>query len=55
MYRVSMSDLFPFQDIKKNVLLSSCLDVIYVNIYLRSTSKAIADREKKGKDRNRKS
>ena len=55
MYRVSMSDLFPFQDIKQNVLLSFCLDVIYVKIYFRPTSKAIADREKKGQDRNRKS
>ena len=47
MYRVSMSDLFPFEDIKQNVLLSSCLDVKYIKIYLQSTSKAIADREKK--------
>ena len=42
---------FPSQDIKQNdVLLSSCLYSLWrhnLKIYLRSTSKAMADREKK--------
>ena len=46
-----MSQLFPSQDIKQNVLLSSNLiavdDVINFKIHSRATSKAVADREKK--------
>ena len=52
-------NLFPSQDTKQNVLLSSYLETVdeiaSFEIYLRSTSKAIAEREKKrgrGKDKN---
>ena len=48
---------FPFENIKQNVLLSSYLDnrdVINFKICLRSSSKAMADREKRGEDGNRK-
>ena len=41
--------LFPSQDITQNVLLSSYLDhydVLNLKIFLQSTSKAMADREK---------
>ena len=48
---------FPSQVIKQNVLLSliwTVGDVINLKIYLRSTSKAMADRGKKGEDENTK-
>ena len=50
MGKVSMSYPFPSQDVKHNVLLSSHLDlwnVINLKIYRGSSSKAMADREKK--------
>ena len=47
---------FPSQDIEQNVLLSSHLDKLFIylrqfnfKIYLRSSSKAIADSEKRGR------
>ena len=46
MDKVSMPYLFPSQDIKQNVLLM-CDDAINFKIYLESTSKAMAEREKK--------
>ena len=50
MDKVSMSYLFPSQDIKQNELLSSSVDgIIYFKIYLQSTSDAMADRGKEGK------
>ena len=48
---------FPSQDIKQNVLLNSYLNscgVINFKIYLRSSSQAMADREKRGKGENKK-
>ena len=48
---------FPSQDIKQNVLLSSYLENWWCNklkIYLQSTSKAMADREKREEDGNSK-
>ena len=57
MDKVLIHTFFPSQDIKQNVLLSSYLDsrdVIDFKIYLRSTPKAMADREKRGVDRNTK-
>ena len=51
MDKVSMSYLFSFSDIKQNVLLSSYIDsindIINFKIYFGSSSKAMADREKK--------
>ena len=41
--------LFLSQDIKQNVLLSSYLDIDDCKIFLVSTSKAMVDRDKKGK------
>ena len=52
-WTVSISHLIFSQDIKQNVLLSliqTVGDVINFNIFLESTSKAMADREKRGED-----
>ena len=50
-------NFFPPQKIKQNVSLSSYLhnyDAIKFKIYLRSSSKAMADREKRGKTNKQK-
>ena len=55
MDKVSMSYFFPSQDMNQNLLLKSkCDDVINFKICLQTTSKAMADREKKrGKQKYR--
>ena len=45
--KLQCNTFFPSQNIKQNVLLSSYLDIINFKIYLRSTSKAMADQGKK--------
>ena len=57
MDKVSMSYLFPSQDIKQNLLLSSYLDrydIINFKIYLGSSSKQWLTERKRGKDGNTK-
>ena len=56
MDKVSMSYFFSSQDIKQNVLLSFYLDSwwhLNFKIFLRTTSKAMADREKEGKKKKK--
>ena len=53
MDKVSMSHLFPSQDIKQNLSLSSC-DVINLKIFLDQPLKLTHMRKKRGKQKYKK-